>query len=102
MESSITLKNHGKEFGGNINAIASKSHAHRLLLAGALTILQSLPDTERKIEIICNETSLDIEAIFLKLLVIMIKMTKTYVSHLIPEKAVLLSALYFLLSECWE
>ena len=45
MESSITLKNHGKEFGGNINAIASKSHAHRLLLAGALTILQSLPDT---------------------------------------------------------
>ena len=62
MESSITLKNHGKEFGGNINAIASKSHAHRLLLAGALTILQSLPDTERKIEIICNETSLDIEA----------------------------------------
>ncbi|SEF67674.1 3-phosphoshikimate 1-carboxyvinyltransferase [Eubacterium ruminantium] len=58
MESSITLEMNNKESGGSLRAIASKSHAHRLLIAGALTLLQD----KEPIHIICNETSADIEA----------------------------------------
>lgn len=60
MESSITLNHTNDEFGGSIKVIASKSHAHRLLIAGALTLLGDR--NSPGIHIICSETSKDIEA----------------------------------------
>jgi len=50
----ITLDSYKHTFGGKVEAIASKSFAHRLLIAAALS------DTES--EVICNTTSKDIEA----------------------------------------
>ena len=53
-KNSVTLNTFAYDFGGNIKAIASKSHAHRLLIASALSASPS--------RLILEETSKDIEA----------------------------------------
>ena len=58
-ESSDILKisNNDKSFGGVVRAIASKSHAHRLLIAGALskrTVRLMTPDSSQDISATVN------------------------------------------------
>ena len=53
-ETSVTLNTFAYSFGGRIKAIASKSHAHRLLIASSLSSSPS--------RLILEETSKDIEA----------------------------------------
>ena len=50
-----TIEINRSTFGGSVNAIASKSHAHRLLIAAALSEAEEL-------FIECSETSADIDA----------------------------------------
>ncbi len=53
-DNSVTLNTFSFHFGGRVKAIASKSHAHRLLIASALSYSPS--------SLILEETSKDIEA----------------------------------------
>ena len=56
-KNSVTLNTFAYDFGGKIKAIASKSHAHRLLIASALSASPS--------RLILEETSKDISYHFL-------------------------------------
>ena len=53
----LKISKNNKSFGGVVRAIASKSHAHRLLIAGALsenTVRLMTPDSSQDIEATVN------------------------------------------------